>query len=160
MLRISSLPLSVSFTPPPQPDSTTTTTLDSSHPLPVCLPPSLPPSLPLLPLSPLLPSPVHFAILFLSPSRRFKAGVILSLPPSLFLFSSLKKTKKHFSLPTSVAPDGLWLSRSAVWQAGKFTSAVHLLLKGPWTSLSYWSRGTTAQLLMHQPAPLLQSGVC
>lgn len=95
MLRISSLPLSVSFTPPPQPDSTTTTTtLGPSHPLPVCLPPSHPPSLPRPPLSPLLPSPVHFAILFLSPSRRFKAGVILSLPPSLFLFSSLKKQQK------------------------------------------------------------------
>lgn len=93
MLRISSLPLSVSFTPPPQPDSTTTT-LGPSHPLPVCLPPSFPPSLPHPPLSPLLPSPVHFAILFLSPSRRFKAGVILTPSITVFIFLFKKTTTK------------------------------------------------------------------
>lgn len=72
MLRISSFPLSVSFTltllfltPPPP--------LCSSHPLPICL--SL-----VLPLSFL-----HFTILFLSPSRCFKAHITpFSLSISLF----------------------------------------------------------------------------
>lgn len=76
MLRISSFPLSVSFTltllfltPPPP--------LCSSHPLPICL--SL-----VLPLSFL-----HFTILFLSPSRCFKAHITpFSLSISLF-FSNL-----------------------------------------------------------------------
>lgn len=69
MLRISSFPLSVSFTltllvltPPPPPCF--------SHPLPICL--SL-----VLPLSFL-----HFTILFLSPSRCFKAHIT---PFSLFI---------------------------------------------------------------------------
>lgn len=72
MLRISSFPLSVSFTltllfltPPPP--------LCFSHPLPMCL--SL-----VLPLSFL-----HFTILFLSPSRCFKAHITpfsLSISPS------------------------------------------------------------------------------
>lgn len=73
MLRISSFPLSVSFTltllfltqPPP---------LCFSHPLPICLPLVLPLSF------------LYFTILFLSPSRYFKAHITpFSLSNSLFL---------------------------------------------------------------------------
>lgn len=55
-----------------------------SHPLSICL--SL-----ILPLSFL-----HFTILFLSPSRCFKAHIILSVSPLPFFFQSLSPKVSHF----------------------------------------------------------------
>lgn len=93
MLRISSLPLSVSFTP-----SLYHHHLPALH-LILCQcapPPSRPPFLTRPPLcSPRLSS-VHFAILFLSPSRHFKVGVIRAPSINVFIFFLLKKKKDAF----------------------------------------------------------------
>lgn len=93
MLRISSLPLSVSFTP-----SLYHHHLPALH-LILCQcapPPSRPPFLTRPPLcSPRLSS-VHFAILFLSPSRHFKVGVIRAPSINVFIFFLLKKKKTLF----------------------------------------------------------------
>lgn len=110
MLRISSSPLSLSFTPslpfltPPPPSWV-------SHPLPTCL-------------SLILPLSSHFTILFLSPSRCFKAHIThfsLSISP-LFFFSIS-------SLTHSLLPDCLhvWSFVNSELNTGSPQSSSHIL---------------------------------